>query len=451
MSDLNVIVRLDDGDFVGTGTTIVYQGISGGTNLGTGEGIFKNNTGNTVNFKTLKAVGGASLSSDGDSITISASTSGGGGTSDGVVNGATMTGDTLHLSRTQGLPDVTVDLSQFNESASIASVSADTVQNTSDIASVSGQSDQNTSDIQTITGDTASLRSDLNTVSGQTDTNTSAIADNAADIVYLSGVTSGNTADIGTLSSAIASIGNDVTGNTAAIANKLDSVVGGTNVTVDNTDPNNPIINVTASGITDGVVSGATMSGNTLELSRTEGLADVTVDLSQFDQSGDITYLSGQTDTKASQADLVSHTGDSTIHYPMSGISITESQISDFGSYVTDATFTGYTATTETALDAKTDKNLSIVTVTGASIIEQADNGKAIECDGTFTLTFDTGLTTGFQCTIVNAGSGTITLAAPSGGSLQTKDSATQLANQYGAASAYNRGSNTIIAFGDLS
>ena len=31
--------------------------------------------------------------------------------------------------------------------------------------------------------------------------------------------------------------------NTSDISGKLDSVVGGTNVTVDNTDPNNPIIN----------------------------------------------------------------------------------------------------------------------------------------------------------------------------------------------------------------
>ena len=44
------------------------------------------------------------------------------------------------------------------------------------------------------------------------------------------------------------------------------------------------------------------------------------------------------------QADFTGHTSDLTIHYPQSGISITESQISDFGDYALESDFTGHTS-----------------------------------------------------------------------------------------------------------
>ncbi len=61
--------------------------------------------------------------------------------------------------------------------------------------------------------------------------------------------------------------------------------------------------------------------------------------------SADIQYISGQTDNNNIQftgltASFNSHTGDTNIHYPQSGISITESQISDLKQYIT-----GYTVT----------------------------------------------------------------------------------------------------------
>jgi hypothetical protein len=46
------------------------------------------------------------------------------------------------------------------------------------------------------------------------------------------------------------------------------------------------------------------------------------------------------------QSDFTGHTSDLTIHYPMSGISITESQISDLGNYALQADFTGHTSNT---------------------------------------------------------------------------------------------------------
>ena len=46
-------------------------------------------------------------------------------------------------------------------------------------------------------------------------------------------------------------------------------------------------------------------------------------------------------------------------------------------------------------------------------------------------------------------GTGTISLSATT--TLQSKNAATDLANQYGAATVYHRGSNVWIAIGDLS
>jgi len=77
------------------------------------------------------------------------------------------------------------------------------------------------------------------------------------------------------------------------------------------------------------------------------------------------------------------------------------------------------------------------------------DEAKIIECDGTFTITLPDGLNVGFQIVIVNVGSGTITIVADT--TLQSKDAATQLANQYGFATAYHRGSNVWLVGGDLS
>lgn len=77
------------------------------------------------------------------------------------------------------------------------------------------------------------------------------------------------------------------------------------------------------------------------------------------------------------------------------------------------------------------------------------DAGKIVECDGTFTVTLPDGLDTGFQCSIVNVGSGVVTLAAE--GILQSRDGAVTLASQYGAAVVYHRGAGVWLAIGDLS
>lgn len=80
--------------------------------------------------------------------------------------------------------------------------------------------------------------------------------------------------------------------------------------------------------------------------------------------------------------------------------------------------------------------------------ITQADDNQIVECSGTFTVTLPNSLTVGTTVTIVNIGTGTITIAAS--GTLNTKDGNTKLASRYGACSAYNRASDHWIAFGDL-
>lgn len=60
------------------------------------------------------------------------------------------------------------------------------------------------------------------------------------------------------------------------------------------------------------------------------------------------------------------------------------------------------------------------------------------------------GLTTGFQCTIINYGGNTKTLVVGGGCTLYSKDAKLALATQYGAATIYHRGSNVFLAFGDL-
>jgi hypothetical protein len=78
--------------------------------------------------------------------------------------------------------------------------------------------------------------------------------------------------------------------------------------------------------------------------------------------------------------------------------------------------------------------------------VAAGDEGKIIECSGTFTVTFPNSLDTGFQVTIVNIGSGTITLAA----STTLQGVGTQLATQYTGAVVYHRGSNVWLAMGKL-
>lgn len=90
----------------------------------------------------------------------------------------------------------------------------------------------------------------------------------------------------------------------------------------------------------------------------------------------------------------------------------------------------------------------SILTKTEAYTLTSDDCNKIIECTGTFTITIPLSLGAGYEVTIVNVGSGIITIASL--GTLQSKNSAVTLATQYSVASLYHRGSDVHLMFGDL-
>lgn len=94
-------------------------------------------------------------------------------------------------------------------------------------------------------------------------------------------------------------------------------------------------------------------------------------------------------------------------------------------------------------------KDLTVVPISAAYTLTPADSGKVFECNGTFAVTLPNGISGNMQATIVNVGIGAITLAAET--TLQSKDGAVILANQFGAATVYHRGSDIWFASGDLS
>lgn len=106
-----------------------------------------------------------------------------------------------------------------------------------------------------------------------------------------------------------------------------------------------------------------------------------------------------------------------------------------------------YSLTSHTHLNYAT-LNVTTNSKTSAYTVVTGDNNKIIECSGTFTVTLPDSLATGFQVTIVNVGTGTITIAAST--TLYSKDSNTKLASRWIGATAYHRGSNVWVLMGDL-
>jgi hypothetical protein len=80
--------------------------------------------------------------------------------------------------------------------------------------------------------------------------------------------------------------------------------------------------------------------------------------------------------------------------------------------------------------------------------IVAGDNNKIIECTGTFTVTLPANMEVGMQVTIVNVGTGVISIAATA--SVFSKASNRKLASQWIGATAYHRGSSYWVLMGDL-
>ena len=99
------------------------------------------------------------------------------------------------------------------------------------------------------------------------------------------------------------------------------------------------------------------------------------------------------------QSDFTGHTSDLTIHYPQSGISITESQISDLQAYALQSAFDTYTGTTAPA------SFLSITGLTGYWTSAQTENyvtGLGYITDYTVTADDVTGITASLYAPIVH-------------------------------------------------
>lgn len=155
-----------------------------------------------------------------------------GGTADGVVSGATLSGSNLILNRTQGLLDVIVDLSPLSGGSGSSAdgvVSGATLSGSDLILSRTESLPDITVDLSSITGTTLSI-TDFNTYTGTTD---SRITTNENDIIFLSGQTDNklNTSDFntytGTTDTRISDIETDITFLSGVTDQKLD-ISGGT-------------------------------------------------------------------------------------------------------------------------------------------------------------------------------------------------------------------------------
>lgn len=184
--------------------------------------------------------------------------------------------------------------------------------------------------------------------------------------------------------------------------------------------------------------------------------------------TGGSSTLDGLTDveiTTPSTNATLKYDGTKWVDEPSVALTITEAELNALHGITATAaeinTLDGITATTaelnycdgvtsniQTQLNAKSNKNATISTKTSAYTVQSSDNNSIIECNGTFQITLPNSLDTGFQVTIVNVGTGVITLAAST--TLYSKSSNRKLASQYVGATAYHRGSNVWIAMGDL-
>jgi len=92
----------------------------------------------------------------------------------------------------------------------------------------------------------------------------------------------------------------------------------------------------------------------------------------------------------------------------------------------------------------------TVAETTTARTLSDSDNGKIIVCSnsGATTVTIPSGLTSGFGCTIVQNGTGVVSIEG-SGASVYGFGSKTSTAGQYGSINVYNTGTNTYVLEGD--
>ena len=112
------------------------------------------------------------------------------------------------------------------------------------------------------------------------------------------------------------------------------------------------------------------------------------------------------------------------------------------GNLSTTGNLTGGNASTSTISGFAAN----VATISANYSITAADNGKIIQSTSAtaITVTIPTGLPTGFNCTIVQMGTGQITFS----GTYLNRAGFTKTASQYSVASIVHLGSNSILVFG---
>jgi hypothetical protein len=90
-----------------------------------------------------------------------------------------------------------------------------------------------------------------------------------------------------------------------------------------------------------------------------------------------------------------------------------------------------------------------VISITQTSTLNAEYNGKIIQSDNTnpITVTIPTGLPTGFNCTIVQMGTGQVTFS----GTYLNRGGFTKTASQYAVVSIMHLGNNKIIVAGEMS
>ena len=115
------------------------------------------------------------------------------------------------------------------------------------------------------------------------------------------------------------------------------------------------------------------------------------------------------------------------------------------GNVSTTGNLTGGNASTSTISGFAAN----VATITAAYNLTAADNGKIIQSTSAsaITVTIPTGLPTGFNCTVVQMGTGEITFS----GTYLNRSSFTKTASQYAVVSIMHLGSDKIIVAGEMS
>lgn len=241
------------------------------TNTGGGIGLYSgSNPFNTLNFKSLVAAGNISITTGATTVTISGSSSGGG--NDGVVSGGTLNGSAqLVLERTESLSNVNIDLSALSGATDIYVSGATLNGATLELSRSEGQSDV-TVDLSALSGTTDTYVSGA-TLNGTTLElgRTEGLGDVTVDLASINTGQTNTASNLGAAEGIFESkVGDNLRFKSIGVTGSLSISSSGTEITISGGS---------GGGGNDGVVSGATLNGSTLELGRTEGLGDVTVDL----------------------------------------------------------------------------------------------------------------------------------------------------------------------------